>query len=413
MPNLEKAKNNMPTATPPAPAGPASPVLPEHSTGGADASTLTVSRGEWHRLLDMVAKLTASQAELSNGQAKLLAQLAHANARIQELEHEKAALATPQANCQPTSPPTPLAAPAPTADTLARPEMATVAAPCGPSQTFRYTVKRPPQAGIPPTRPARAPKQKSWAEIAAAPRPQLADLSAPTQERLRKGLALLTISGPEPRPTALYFRNIRRARLGQVRSALRCMFPHPWAVLGLSFIGQSILEIVCHTGLADQIVAKLRVIGALHLKNFDIFGDNLKKQRPDTNKDRIVCNLEKAQSRLQRLSDTCTSPAAKTWYSRQAAVAEQRIASVYRLAHDVETSVSDASSDSSDPEYSPDTASHTSDDMSDQPAMSAVEINAPPVLSPPVSGTPSDGALDPPLTPSSDIEMAPAAPESH
>ena len=88
---------------------------------------------------------------------------------------------------------------------------------------------------------------------------------------------MLNIQSPEPKPTALYFRNIKRARLGQVRKALRQMFTHPWAVLGLSFIGQSVIEIVCHFGLRDQVIAKLRLLGASHIRNFDVFGNNMKK----------------------------------------------------------------------------------------------------------------------------------------
>ena len=155
---------------------------------------------------------------------------------------------------------------------------------------------------------------------------------------------MLEIQSPAPKPTALYFRNIKRARLGQVRKALRQMFTHPWAVLGLSFLGQSVIEIVCHSGLCDQVVGKLRLIGATHIRNLDVFGDNLKKKT--ILKDapaRQTTNLEPAHSRFERLVSTCTNAAAKSWYRQQAEEAEKRLARIYQAAHDVETSVSEDS----------------------------------------------------------------------
>lgn len=192
-----------------------------------------------------------------------------------------------------------------------------------------------------------APK-KTWAQIAAEKRPNIQDVSKATQEGLRKCLAMLDINNPEPKPTALYFRNLKRARLGHVRKALRQMFNHPWAVLGLSFIGKSVIEIVCHEGLVDQIVAKLRLIGATHIKNMNIFGDNMKKLSTKDTRARTTTNLERAHQRFERLTATCTNAAAKSWYAKQAHEAENRLAEIYQPAHDVETSVSDDSEDNSD-----------------------------------------------------------------
>ena len=62
---------------------------------------------------------------------------------------------------------------------------------------------------------------KTWAQIAAEPCRSIKDVSPSTLERLRKGVAMLDIKSPEPTPIALYFRNIRPNRLGQVRKALR------------------------------------------------------------------------------------------------------------------------------------------------------------------------------------------------
>ena len=288
---------------------------------------MTVSRADWQRLMTTLETLSSQQAEFGRHQGVLLAQLSRATERIAELEAQNARLrAAPSASGAkgPSTPTMPMPAP------------------------FTYTAKAQTSAQAPPTAQSHTAVTKTWAQIAAEPRPSVKDVSPSTLERLRKGMAMLDIKSPEPTPMALYFRNIRRNRLGQVRKALRQMFPHPWAVLGLSFIGRSVIEIVCHKGLADQIVAKLRLIGATHIKNMDVFGDNLKK-RPSTQKgDRTTANLERAHQRFERLISTCTSPAAQSWYKKQAAEAEKRLAAIYQQAHDIETSVSEDSGYESD-----------------------------------------------------------------
>ena len=320
-------------------------------------ATVTITRSEWQKLMSMLQSLSANQAELCKNQAELLSQLSRANERVKELEERNAQLSVDQMttkvcekNGQGKSTPRALSR----------------------ANSFQYISKRvnsTPNGEQSPkdlSENAQAPQKtigarvqlggneghlksvvqsprKTWAQIAAAPRPSIKDVTPQTQESLRKCLAMLDISSPEPKPTAVYFRNIKRSRLGQVRKALKQMFTHPWAILGLSFIGKSVIEIVCHQGLADQVVAKLRLIGATHIKNMDVFGDNLKKLQNREGANRNTLNLERAQQRFERLVSTCINSAAKAWYSKQAAEAERRLAEIYNLAHDVETSVSNDS----------------------------------------------------------------------
>ena len=296
-----------------------------------ETETVTISRGEWQKMTRMLEKLESSQNELSRNQAKLIVQLSRANERIQQLEAEKAALVNDsRQNANKSNP------------TRVHVEHRAPLAAAPHSVNFTYRVKQvPPPAQNQPK--AGNQSKKTWAEIAAAPRPKMSDVSDTTQGRLRQSLALLEISSPEPKPVAVYFRNIKRARLGQVRKALRQMFTHPWAVLGLCFVGKSVLEIVCHEGLVDQLVAKLRIIGATHLRKFDIFGDNLKNTPQSDTGDRQLANLERAQARLQRLIETCPNRFAKSWYSKMAKEVETRVAAKYQAAHDDETSVSSES----------------------------------------------------------------------
>ena len=209
--------------------------------------------------MSMLQTLSANQAELNKNQAELISQLSRANERVKELEERNAQLLAKDMTPQ-------------TSDHLKEGQRQGGSTPqaLSRSPSCQYISKGVPSSSNEISQPSskespQAPHKKTWAQIATAKRPSINDVSKATQEGLRKCLAMLDIQSPEPKPTALYFRNIRRARLGQVRKALRQMFTHPWAILGLSFIGKSVVEIVCHESLVHQIVAKLRIIGASHI----------------------------------------------------------------------------------------------------------------------------------------------------
>ena len=84
-------------------------------------------------------------------------------------------------------------------------------------------------------------------------------------------------------------------------------------------------------------------------------------------RDRGTLNLERAQKRFERLFQTCTNPAAKAWYNRQAQEAENRLAGIYQRAHDVETSVSEDSGYDSN-EVEEDVRMNTQDSPMENPA---------------------------------------------
>ena len=271
-------------------------------------ATVTITRAEWQKLMSMLQTLSANQAELSQNQAELIRQLARANERVKELEEKNEALRAKKALPE-------------TCDGLGESQGQGGSKSLSRSPSFQYISKGGPPASKSVSQPVlreshQATQKKTWAQIAAEKRPNISDVSKQTQESLRKCLAMLDIQSPQPKPTALYFRNIRRARLGQVRKALRQMFTHPWAILGLSFIGKSVVEIVCHEALVNQIIAKLRLVGASHIRNMNVFGDNMKRLSQKDQRNRNTLNLERAHQRFERLVQTCTNSAAKIWYTK-------------------------------------------------------------------------------------------------
>lgn len=87
-----------------------------------------------------------------------------------------------------------------------------------------------------------------------------------------------------PNITPVYFKNIRRGPLGQLRRALRESLPAR-SVLGLSFIGGPILEVLCDERLQHQFIATLRIAGIRHIPKFDIVNEGRKRTwRTETEK---------------------------------------------------------------------------------------------------------------------------------
>lgn len=74
----------------------------------------------------------------------------------------------------------------------------------------------------------------------------------------------------EPRPTAIYFRNVRRGLLGMIQKAIREFLPS-LALLGLDFIGSSVLEVITDAGLVERTGATLKLMEIVQIPNVYIF----------------------------------------------------------------------------------------------------------------------------------------------
>lgn len=84
----------------------------------------------------------------------------------------------------------------------------------------------------------------------------------------------------EPRPTAVavYFRNVRRGLISSLRQALRQCQPS-WALLGINFIGASILEVVSDERLQDRLIGTLGMMAVKHIPHFDIYDSSVTKYK--------------------------------------------------------------------------------------------------------------------------------------
>ena len=151
-------------------------------------------------------------------------------------------------------------------------------------ETVTAPDKNPPQAN----KEAEQNKKLKWADVVR--RPTMAVLPASVQEKFKKSAEILKSSGfkptprPAPRPQSsdgpqpqnkikpapvpVYFGGIPRGPVGKLRKMLRECLPK-WSILNISFIGNSVTEILCHEPMLDHLVGGLKLLGYRHIPSYD------------------------------------------------------------------------------------------------------------------------------------------------
>lgn len=208
----------------------------------------------------------------------------------------------------------------------------TETAPSDPSPTADTDIHATPDSPQPtstpqPEKPNPAPKQApkpnfTWADAA---KKGLNALPAGLQDRVRASLQSLADSGfkakrtepqpnseEKPEPEPVYFGNVPRGPIGQLKRSLHECLPK-WAVLSISFIGAATTEILCHKPYIPRLVATMRLLRFRHLPKYDP-----RKSRPDTEPTIERAYKAACYQRWHKLSQSSRSPACKAWYSSQA-----------------------------------------------------------------------------------------------
>ena len=115
---------------------------------------------------------------------------------------------------------------------------------------------------------------------------------------------------------ARYFSGFKRGPYKQLVSLLRNATTNR-AVIAISFIGKSILEIVTPENEADRLVIGLEAIGYRHLTKFELTKDAIPTLKVMSDEERKRKNLELALSRYERAAQNCHSHWAAKWYKKQ------------------------------------------------------------------------------------------------
>lgn len=181
--------------------------------------------------------------------------------------------------------------------------------------------------------PAHPTPRPTWADIAKNPAPDM--LHEKTRDRLaesRRALAAAGFSrGPRaptgrqgpypaaqpqrPEPVPVYFGGVPRGPIGALKRALHMSIPK-WAVLNLSFVGRTALEILCHKPLVDRLVAGMKLLNFRHLDRFNplkVNSDGSSASESQLQKIRLSCF-----SRWVWEAALARSPAAAAWYNTNA-----------------------------------------------------------------------------------------------
>jgi hypothetical protein len=178
------------------------------------------------------------------------------------------------------------------------------------------TVADPPTSNVEPT--AEPPVQRpSFSEIVRRQqqRHQTVQLNV-SEEILRAELRRIgAIAPPSTTPlwrgvTAVYFRNLQRCPVGQLRAIIRSAV-HQDAAIGISFIGRNVAEILCTKNRVPSLTRFLEAMGAKPMLDY----------RPDTDGttgrgSMHEGNLSACIGRWKRELATCP-PRARIWYNER------------------------------------------------------------------------------------------------
>lgn len=128
---------------------------------------------------------------------------------------------------------------------------------------------------------------------------------------------MTVFAGPKPRPeaVAVCFGGVRRGPLGALRRALLLSLPS-WAILGLSFIGNSALEILCHKPLREGLIGTLRLLKFRNLENYNPRGV-ISPTGPADQARRTQVHRQACYKRWQWAATNSRSQAAKEWYTSE------------------------------------------------------------------------------------------------
>jgi hypothetical protein len=175
-----------------------------------------------------------------------------------------------------------------------------------------------PGTSAPPVGPTTS-GHRTWADLARGP-VRLGDISQPAlQDSLTAARAALSSFRRTPplRPMALYFSRVVRGPLSTFRAALRQCLPAS-ALLGLSFVGGSVCEVVTAEQHQARVISSFRLLGFPHLASFDPTGDALKATTVLTPSTRRSTNLLAAYRRWSACADSSRHPVAAQWYRSNA-----------------------------------------------------------------------------------------------
>lgn len=279
----------------------------------------------WENTLQSINALTSQTRQLLNSQRKLTNELEQANNRIRKLENEIAIGSRQSPACVPHETAIEKMDDPMSVDTPPAVDVTDAAH----LLTQRAKPDKAPNIQQGPRKNGTSHGQLNWAEIAKQSLQRTTGLPGPLDQRIQKTIRLLDRNNcrvlKEPSPIAVYFKNVRRGPIGAIRSALRESLPS-WALLGIGFVGGSVLEIVTDNRLKARLIATLKIMGIEELAKFDVLGGGIRRGTPGSaGSDRTATNLQATIRRLSAYVQENRCGYATKWYRSKLAEAKLRL----------------------------------------------------------------------------------------
>lgn len=307
---------------------------------GQERETITISRRDWNSVMEKISQLNENYENIYAEHEKVCTALAQVSRRLERVENECAINGA--ALRKPTGPRTVRGQGA--LNETERNNTTPWNLPTGHEQRQMSTpiskTKHPSgrnnhsqqieQSAENSAKTTPRGKKLNWAEITKLNRPETAKIIPTTlHTKIQKRRQLLIEDKykqtQEPKPCALYFKNIRRGPLGAIRHALRECLPS-WALLGLDFVGSSILELVTGQNLKHRVIATMRMMGIEEIKDFDVMTSAARSHKGgESRSDLKKRNLKSAAHRFERNANNSKNQWAARWYRKQLEEAQERL----------------------------------------------------------------------------------------
>lgn len=313
----------------------------KRSTPGPQAAEMIqIPREEWEQTQNTIQYLVRRQEDLMKQNSTIQVLLKSMTKKLESMENREHPAGRREYTASPDHPPQP-SRESPTLEGLAGREYACNQQkqqeterqrnePIGQRETRQNEIAPRPLTKTALNGNQEETRKLNWAEVTKMNRPALIN-AVPTQLRnkIEKSKQILIEENfkplVKPTPTVVYFKNVRRGPVGRIRTALRECLPS-WAILGLDFVGASVLEIVMDGKLKHRTVATLRMMGIMEIKDFDILEKNVTIPRTgDSQRDQKKRNLEMAVHRLRKNVDKTRNKWAIEWYKSKLQVAMKKL----------------------------------------------------------------------------------------
>lgn len=245
--------------------------------GEGENGMITVPKKQWEEIRLTLACLSKTNEEIVKGNKILRQELQNMTTRVQKLEAEAQAFHNQNEQLAPLQPKDENHTEGTGHKNLGQPQ-----AERDTQNLSKLIVQQAGEANagrekeMPQQNDSKGPDHKkriNWAGIMKGHRPALRAVPTAVREKIHAAQRMIyqhrICTRRKPKPKAVYFKYVRSGPIGVLRKALQKRLPG-WAVMGLSFPGGSILEVITDRNLRNSLIATLKIMEIVVVTVFNI-----------------------------------------------------------------------------------------------------------------------------------------------